>query len=544
MSEQTEHATPYLLAALYKFVRLEDFEALRPRLEERARDLGICGTLLLAREGINGTISGHERNLRTFLAFLKSDPRFEDLVHKESWSDEKPFLRLKVRLKKEIVTMGMPEVDPTEVVGTYVKPSDWNALIAQSDVVLVDTRNDYEVEIGTFKGAIDPQTSTFREFPQWSQEAPELKGKTKVAMFCTGGIRCEKASSYLKHQGVEEVYHLEGGILKYLEEVPKAESMWEGECFVFDGRVSVDHSLEPGEHVMCYGCRRPVSPAGRADERYIEGVCCPWCHDQLTPEQIERFRERHLQIQLAEERKELHLGREVRVKERKEPTLSERELPVLYSFRRCPYAIRARLALAATGTEVELREVVLRNKPHHMIELSSKATVPVLWKQDDSVLEESLDIMAWALHHSGDPQGWLQTPGEGSELTERLVAENDGPFKHHLDRYKYPDRYENVDGMEHRAAAEDFLRQLEERLGASPFLQGPAFGWADAAILPFIRQFANTDREWFDSAPYPCLQRWLKEGLESDLFLSVMKKYKAWEPSELGVRFPEPLEAG
>ena len=277
----------------------------------------------------------------------------------------------------------------------------------------------------------------------------------------------------------------------------------EGECFVFDGRVSVDHSLEPGEHTMCFGCRRPVSPEGRKDPRFIEGVCCPYCHDQLTADQIERFRERHLQIHLAEERKELHLGREVVVKEQKEPTLRERELPVLYSFRRCPYAIRARLALAATRTEVELREVVLRNKPEHMVELSPKATVPVLWKQDDSVLEESLDIMEWALHASGDAVGWLRSPEEAPGLPEHLVAENDGPFKFNLDRYKYPDRYDNVDGLEHRSAAEDFLRQLEDRLSASPFLQGPSFGWSDAAILPFIRQFANTDREWFDGAPYP-----------------------------------------
>ena len=531
--ENTEGKT--LIVALYKFVSLEDYVELRPRLESRCQEWGIRGTLLLAKEGINGTIAGSESSIRSFLDYLRTDPRLVNLAHKESWAEAMPFLRLKVRLKKEIVTLGVEGVDPTKVVGTYVKPQDWNAIISDPDVVLVDTRNDYEVEIGTFQGAIDPKTDSFTEFPQWSREAPELKGRKKVAMFCTGGIRCEKASSFLLEEGVEEVFHLEGGILRYLEEVPPEESMWEGECFVFDGRVAVDHHLQPGKHIMCFGCRRPVSPEAMKSPKYMEGVCCPYCHDDLTPEQRARFQERHLQIQLASERNEAHLGRVIPAPDK--PSLAERELPVLYSFRRCPYAIRARLALVASGLEVELREVVLRDKPEHMLALSPKGTVPVLWLQSDEVIEESIQIMDWALAHSRT-EAWAAPTQEERARLERLIEWNDGDFKGHLDRYKYPDRYPGAVSVEHRTEAESFLAELETRLTECPYLHGEAFGRTDAAILPFIRQFANTDRAWFDEAPYPRVQEWLAAGLESSLFTRVMKKFRRWEESSLGGVFP------
>jgi len=250
---------PYVVAALYLFTRLEDYESLKLPLLERCHELGVKGTLLLAREGINGTIAGSREAIDAILAHLRSDPRLSALPHKESYANEEPFQRMKVKLKREIVTMGLPEVDPTAVVGTYVKPQEWNELISRPEVVLVDTRNDYEVNVGSFKGAIDPDIKIFREFPAWS--AAQLESGAgelpPVAMFCTGGIRCEKASSLLKSRGFKEVYHLEGGILKYLEEVPEEESMWEGECFVFDERVSVGHGLKPGSLGRCLVCQGP-----------------------------------------------------------------------------------------------------------------------------------------------------------------------------------------------------------------------------------------------------------------------------------------------
>lgn len=528
-----------LIASLYKFVPLMDYKELRPRLEKKCEDAGIKGTLLLAEEGINGTLSGKEEALRGFLEYLRSDPRLEDLKHKESRAPEMPFLRLKVRLKKEIVTLGVDGIDPTTRVGTYVKPKDWNALISDPDVVLVDTRNDYEVEIGTFKDAIDPNTTSFTEFPEWTQNAPELRGKKKVAMFCTGGIRCEKASSYMLREGVEEVFHLEGGILKYLEEIPPEESLWEGECFVFDGRVSVGHNLKPGVHEMCFGCRRPVSPQAMNSPLFMEGVCCPYCHDSLTDDQRARFAERHLQIQLARDRNEAHLGRVIEEKERPElpAGLGERTLPVLYSFRRCPYAIRARMALMVSGLSVELREVVLRDKPAHMLELSPKGTVPVLWLPDGRVIEESLEIMQWALGED-DPEGWKDGGPERVAAMEALIQRNDSEFKFHLDRYKYPDRYEGAVALDHRGEAETFLMALEESLGTNPFLFGQKRCLADAAIVPFIRQFANTDRGWFDECPYPRVRQWLERELNAPSFGRVMEKFRAWEESSIGVLFP------
>ncbi len=525
-----------LVAALYKFVRLEDYEALRDPLFARADAAGIRGTLLLAEEGINGTIAGPEAGMRDFLAWLRADPRLADLIHKESWTDDLPFLRLKVRLKREIVTLGVPGIDPTAQVGTYVAPKDWNALISDPDVVLVDTRNDYEVEIGTFKGAIDPKTDSFTDFPAWTQSAPELKGRTRVAMFCTGGIRCEKATAFMLAQGVKEVYHLQGGILKYLEEVPKEDSLWEGECFVFDRRVSVDHDLKPGQYVMCAGCRRAVSPEARQSPQYIEGVSCPACHHTLTDDQRERFAERHRQLKLARERGHKFWGKRPDAHAPR-PTEDVHGLPVLYSFRRCPYAIRARMALSAAGIAVELREVVLRDKPAHMLELSPKGTVPVLWLDDGTVLDESEAIMRWALQQS-DPHHWLPATPVADDDTTALIARNDGDFKHHLDRYKYATRYEGAVATEHRDAALPFLHALDDRLEQQPFLHGAHLGLADAAIAPFVRQFAKVDRTWFDATPLPHLHRWLATVLADDAFTTVMAKYKQWPGEGPGKRFP------
>lgn len=299
----------FLVAALYQFVRLDDYEARREPLLEVCRQNDVMGTLLLAREGINGTIAGPEAGIRAVLSWLRSDPKFAGLEHKESWAEaENPFYRMKVRLKKEIVTMGVAGIDPNDVVGTYVEAEDWNDLISDPEVVLIDTRNDYEVDIGTFKGAVNPKTVTFREFPKWVREQGRLHNKPKIAMFCTGGIRCEKASSFMKQEGFDEVYHLKGGILKYLETVPEQESLWEGECFVFDNRVSVGHGLKPGPYDLCHACRHPISEEDKRSEQYIHGVSCPHCHGKMSAEQKQRFAERQRQVELAKQRGEGHIA--------------------------------------------------------------------------------------------------------------------------------------------------------------------------------------------------------------------------------------------
>lgn len=302
----------YLTAALYKFVSLPDFKSLQAPILDACLSNNIKGTLLLAEEGINGTIAGLSKDILNLLHFLRSDARFEnrfaDLEHKESFASEHPFYRMKVKLKKEIVTLGVPGVSPTKKVGTYVKPEDWNALISDPDVILIDTRNDYEVDIGTFKGAIDPKTTTFREFPEYVAEHFDKTKHKKVAMFCTGGIRCEKASSYMMDQGFEEVYHLQGGILKYLEIVPETESMWEGECFVFDQRVAVKHNLEVGEFDQCYACRHPLSPAEMQSAQYTAGISCPYCYDKISEEKRASLTERQKQVILAKKRGEVHIG--------------------------------------------------------------------------------------------------------------------------------------------------------------------------------------------------------------------------------------------
>lgn len=301
----------FLTAALYKFVTLPDYAELQAPLLAVCEENRIKGTLLLAGEGINGTISGEPQAIHAVLAWLRSDPRLADLEHKESLAAELPFHRMKVRLKKEIVTMGVPGIDPLRIVGSYVKPQDWNALISQPDVVLVDTRNDYEVAIGTFKGAIDPNIKSFTELPEWVKretEAGRLKGKPRVAMFCTGGIRCEKSTAYMKEQGFDEVYHLQGGILKYLEEVPAEQSTWEGECFVFDERVSVGHGLKQGDYAYCRACRFPLNAQDRASPHYRLGVSCAHCHDKTTAEQKAAYAERQHQVELAEQRHMEHIA--------------------------------------------------------------------------------------------------------------------------------------------------------------------------------------------------------------------------------------------
>lgn len=311
-SAHPDGAPPYLTAALYQFVSLPDFADLRDPLQACCEANQVQGTLLLAHEGINGTIAGPEAGVRAVLAHLRADPRLAALPHKESWSDKPPFSRMKVKLKQEIVTLRVPGLDPTRTVGQYVKPQDWNALLADPDVLLIDTRNDYEVAIGTFAGAVDPRIKKFTDLPAWLDAQPQLQGeagkKTKVAMFCTGGIRCEKSTALLKMRGFDEVYHLEGGILKYLEEVPPEHSTWQGDCFVFDERVSVGHGLQPGPHELCRSCRWPLSEADKASPHYVKGVSCAHCHDQRTPEQKAHLAERQRQVELAELRGEQHVG--------------------------------------------------------------------------------------------------------------------------------------------------------------------------------------------------------------------------------------------
>jgi UPF0176 protein len=290
----------FTVATFYKFVALSDYAALQQPLKAIAQAQGVKGTILLAQEGINGTISGTQPSVEAVLAYLKSDPRLSDIDIKLSPAHALPFERLKVRLKQEIVTLGLPAVNPTQQVGTYVAPQDWNEIIADPDVVVIDTRNRYEVGMGTFQGAQNPETASFNEFPDYSKETLDPIKHKKIAMFCTGGIRCEKASSYLLSQGFETVYHLKGGILKYLEEVPAEKSLWEGECFVFDERVSVKHNLETGSYEMCYACGHPVSTDDCASADYESEVSCPHCVGALDEERRDRLRERKRQRHLNE----------------------------------------------------------------------------------------------------------------------------------------------------------------------------------------------------------------------------------------------------
>jgi len=299
-----------VVCALYKFVTLDNFQLIQQPLLNLMHQHDIKGTLLLAREGINGTVASQRESIDKLLDFLHSDPRLANINYKESYTNEPPFLRSRVKLKKEIVTMGIEGIDPKRVVGTYVKPTDWNALISDPDVLLVDTRNDYEVQVGTFKDALNPKTDSFREFPDYVKQQLDPKKHTKVAMFCTGGIRCEKSTAYLKEQGFDEVYHLQGGILKYLEEVPAEESLWQGECFVFDERVTVNHQLTKGDYEQCNACRMPITAEDMQSEKYQHGISCPHCFDKTSAQQKARFAEREKQMQLAQQRGEIHIGSE------------------------------------------------------------------------------------------------------------------------------------------------------------------------------------------------------------------------------------------
>lgn len=298
----------YVTCALYKFVALPNYGSIRHPLLKIMTDNQVFGTLLLAAEGINGTISGTRIGIDSVLNWLAQQPGLENIDTKESYSDNIPFYRTKVKLKKEIVTMGVEGIDPNQVVGTYVKPADWNALISDPDVLVVDTRNDYEVEIGTFKDAINPKTKSFREFPAWATENIGADKNKKIAMFCTGGIRCEKSTAFMKEQGFDEVYHLEGGILKYLEEIPKDQTLWQGECFVFDNRVAVDHDLKRGSYDQCHACRMPITEEEKNLDSYQEGLSCHHCFGTLSEEQKQRFAQRQKQMQLAKARGEEHIG--------------------------------------------------------------------------------------------------------------------------------------------------------------------------------------------------------------------------------------------
>ena len=307
----TNASPDVVVAALYRFAALPDFEALRDPLYQLMIEHEVRGTLLLAKEGINGTIAGSRQGIDRILDWLKSDPRFANLEAKESYVDTPPFYRTKVKLKKEIVTMGVEGIDPKDIVGTYVEPADWNALIADPEVLVLDTRNKYEVDIGSFENAINPETDSFRELPAYVEKHLDPVKHKKVAMFCTGGIRCEKSTAFLKRQGFNEVYHLKGGILKYLEEVPETESKWRGECFVFDNRVTVNHQLEKGQYDQCHACRRPITEDDKQSPHYKKGVSCHHCYQSHSVQQRQRYQERERQIELAKRRGEAHMGHSV-----------------------------------------------------------------------------------------------------------------------------------------------------------------------------------------------------------------------------------------
>lgn len=536
-----------LTAALYQFIDLPEFADWQQPLQDLCDAHHVKGLLLLAHEGVNGTIAGQPDDVHTVLNWLKRDARLANLVHKEALADSNPFYRMRVRLKREIVTLGVPELNPALNAGQYVKPEDWNALISDPDVVLVDTRNDYEVGIGSFEGALNPQTKSFTEFPQWvaeqSQPGGALHGKDKIAMFCTGGIRCEKSTAYMKTQGFDNVYHLEGGILKYLETVEQDDSLWWGDCFVFDQRVSVGHGLVRGPHQLCRSCRMPLGESELQHPHYVRGVSCPYCHGTRTPEQAAALAERQRQMDLAEQRGEAHLGHtqtqslQSRQQKMAEQLDAMKALPVLYSFRRCPYAMRARLALAQAGIACQLREVALKDKPAALLAASPKGTVPVLVLADGTVIEQSLDIMMWALRQQ-DNDGWLAPTAGSLDEMLALIARNDGEFKHALDRCKYPSRHPEADAAQAQATAQAFLSQLNDQLATSGYLFGRDPSLADMAIRPFVRQFAGIDDAAWQAQPWPHLQAWLTRLTDSALFEQVMEKYAAWREGEAGVPFP------
>lgn len=323
----TDTHNSVVVSALYRFARFPDFESFRQPLLDLMLDHDVRGTLLLAAEGINGTIAGSRDGIDAVVNWLQQDARFAGLETKESFVSENPFYRSKVKLKKEIVTMGVEDIDPNEIVGTYVDAREWNDLISDPEVLLLDTRNKYEVEIGTFEGAVNPETDSFREFPEYIKQNLDPGKHKKVAMFCTGGIRCEKSTAYLKQQGFDEVYHLKGGILKYLEEVPESETRWQGECFVFDNRVTVNHKLERGNYDQCHACRMPITEVDKASDTFQQGVSCPHCYDKHSPDQVKRYAERERQMELARQRGEEHIGQAMQttIEQRKRQKLRFKE---------------------------------------------------------------------------------------------------------------------------------------------------------------------------------------------------------------------------
>ena len=528
----------FLTAAFYLFVDLPNYAERRPALLAFCEAHNVKGSILLAYEGINGTIAGGASDVYAVLGYLRQDPKFSSLQHKESLANKPPFHRMKVRLKKEIVTMGVDGISPTRMAGTYVKPEDWNALISEPDVVVIDTRNHYEVDIGTFKGAIDPKIDSFSQLPEWVNQAKSLEAKNgkkpRVAMFCTGGIRCEKSTALMRTQGYDDVYHLQGGILKYLEVIPPEESLWEGECFVFDERVSVTHGLRQGNQELCRCCREPLPIDAKSSPLFELGVSCPRCYAHTTDAQKNSARERQKQWEIAKARQSDHIG--IPQRQQKIKALLPQDAPILYSFRRCPYAMRARLALLVSGIRCEMREITLAHKPSNMLEASPKGTVPVLVLKD-RVLDQSVDIMQWALQQN-DPEGWSTSGLRLDEEARALVRICDDAFKTHLDRYKYPNRYDLLDGLADREAGSAYLDQLNTKLMQSTFLMGTKWSWVDAAIAPFVRQFARTDSIWFDAQTWPALQNWLTQFEHSENFSTVMHRYKIWYEGAKPVAFP------
>ena len=301
----------YIISTFYKFLVLENYKELKIKFDKSLSKTNIKGTILLANEGVNGTIAGSESDLKKFFLYMDKFSQFKDITPKFSYSNKNPFLRMKVRLKKEIVTIGIPEVSPSNLVGKYLNVEEWNEFLNERDSMIIDTRNDYEVSIGTFKNSINPKIKSFRDFPKWVQKNlidKKISKKSKIGMFCTGGIRCEKSTSYLKKLGFENVFHLDGGILKYLENVKTDENEWKGECFVFDYRVSLNNSLEKGEYDMCYACRMPLSKENKKNKHYLKGQSCEFCYDQPTVKQKKRFNEREKQIKLSKVKNLKHLG--------------------------------------------------------------------------------------------------------------------------------------------------------------------------------------------------------------------------------------------
>jgi UPF0176 protein len=511
--------TSFVVAALYHFSEFEEPNRLRKPLEELCAQAHILGTLLLAPEGINGTVAGTQEGIDRLLAHIRALSGCATIEVKFSRTATMPFERMRVRIKREIVSMGVDTINAARDKGVHIDPDAWNVLIADPDTILIDTRNSYEVALGTFGGAIDPKTQSFREFPDWFEKFASSRTQpaaAKIAMFCTGGIRCEKATAYVKSLGFENVFHLKGGILKYLETIAPEESKFEGECFLFDRRVALGPGLTQGAYELCGPCGAPLHKSDRQSPKFEEGISCPQCHSQRTKAQLERFAERQKQRMLKKGRASLALS--IQASAARNAQVAH---PVLFSFRRCPYAMRARMALRVSERAYCLREVSLRDKPPELLQASAKGTVPVLQMEDGSVIDESLEIMRWALQQH-DPGGWLT----GAGATAALIAENDGSFKRALDRYKYAHRFPEVNALEQRALGLRFLEKLNQCLKATTHLCGETPTLADFAIFPFVRQFAAHDPKWFAGLPLERLRAWLEGHERSALFVEIMQQIK------------------